>query len=1443
MGNGRSRFVRGMIGIATGLTLAGAALGANRDAVPGPATMGEIPFKSGPVQTQTRSADEIRAALVASAGRHVVVQFDRALAPGQREALAAAGVAPLGYVGDNAYFAAVADGFAKTTALPAEPVIRDVLDVRREWKLHQAIQSGILPSWMVIPPDEPGADDQAPEITPDSQVAVYVMFHPDVPLRTDGMAAALRNSATVMGRLYTVNALVIELPLAAVYALADEDEVMWIEPPLPPLQAVNNSNRARVGADVVQAAPYALDGTGVTVLVYDAGTAASNHPDFGGRLTTHDNSGTIDHATHVSGTIGGSGQASGGNFKGMAPGVTIRSYGLQQQGGLHQGFLYNDPCDIEADYGQAINVNGAEIANNSIGTNTSSNGYPCEWEGDYGVTDTVIDAIVRGSLSSGEPFRIVWANGNERQSSRCFNPPGNPYHTTAPPACAKNHITVGALNSNNDTMTGFSSFGPADDGRMKPDISAPGCQSDGDFGVTSCTAGGGYASFCGTSMASPTVCGLSALLLQDFRAHFPARPDFRNSTLKILWAHTAVDLGNPGPDYQFGYGSVRVQAAVDFLRTGYFLENEILQGQTYTALVVVNPGETSVKVTLAWDDPPGTPNVSPALVNDLDVRVIAPSSAIFLPWTLDPANPATNAVRTAANHRDNIEQVLIDNATPGVYLVEIVGFNVPTGPQPFSLAATPRLVDCSNRGIITLDRPFYACEGSAVIQVNDCDLNTSNAVVDTVNVQATSGSEPAGETILLTETGPATALFRGTVTLSGTNAPGVLMFSAGDTLTATYIDADDGQGGHDVPVSINAASECIPPVITNVQLEAVSARRATISFDTNEGATGSIIYGFSCGDRPETFEVTGLRTAHEIEVTGLEDNSNYFFCVGARDAAGNVSINDNAGVCYTFATLPVPDFFTENFGGDFDLDNSSVTFVPNGGFDFYQACAESRPLFPSDPTGGTVISPSDNTPAAVSLSGGAQVRLYGSAYSFVWVNPNGNLTFGTGNGDSDPSESLSDQFRLARVSALFHDLNPSAGGTVSWRQLADRLAVTWQNVPENGGPGQNSFQIEMFFDGVIRITWLGIDATNGIVGLSGGGGLSLDFAETNLSAVGDCGPRPPNTQNQAVRIAHNSIADIHLLGGDDGLPAPPALAFIITELPTHGDLFDPNGARIVAAPYTLLAGGADVTYDPDPHYVGSDTFRFRANDGGTPPDGGDSNVSTVSVLVDPPLTLIFYDPFPTPQLDRTKWRSVYGATCDSLGLNPPTPPFSARINSYPAGGDNIHSFWINLSSYPEVRLAYFWERTGGGNRPETGDDLRVEYVDANNSWHEIARHPGGGADMNTFVEDTYILPADALHEDFVLRFITSGGGSVADSDDWFVDDVKLFIPGQPVVAGDMNCDEVIDNADIDGFVLALTDAEAYQTAYPDCSIGNADANGDNVVDNADIDAFVELLLG
>ncbi|MCP3902302.1 MAG: S8 family serine peptidase, partial [Planctomycetes bacterium] len=626
-------------------------------------------------QTPTAAAATIRNVVGADEKRHVVVQFAGPVDDTARRALSNAGLELQAPLGNHAFFALARGNRLDQGAIAAVASLQLADRVHADFKLHRALLADTIPEYAITGQMvRPGTTEAV------DRVAVYAVFHRDVAL-ADAAALIETHGGVVKDDVYTVHTLVVELPRSEITALANEDSVQWIEPPLPRMGENNESNRVITQVDDVQSAPYNLDGTGINVLVYDGGTALESHGDFGGRLTVRDSSGTADHATHVAGTVGGDGSGSGGTNRGMAPNVTIQSYGFEYDGsGI---FLYSNPGDIQADYDEAIYTYGAEISNNSIGSNVEPNGFPCELQGDYGVTSALIDAIVGGSL--GDPFRIVWAAGNERQGSFCDVEGYGDYYSLAPPSAAKNHISVGALNSNDDSMTGFSSWGPADDGRLKPDISAPGCQSNDDNGVTSTSSSGGYSIKCGTSMASPTVCGMSALIMQDFKVQYPGQTMFRNSTLKTWLAHTAIDNGNPGPDYQFGYGSVRVQDAIDFMRTGAFVESSVTQGATFTRTVVVDPGDPELKVTLAWDDVPGTPNVSPALVNDLDLRVFAPGGGQHYPWTLDPSNPGDNAVQNQADHLNNIEQVLVSNPAAGTWTIEVYGFDVPQGPQSFSV--------------------------------------------------------------------------------------------------------------------------------------------------------------------------------------------------------------------------------------------------------------------------------------------------------------------------------------------------------------------------------------------------------------------------------------------------------------------------------------------------------------------------------------------------------------------------------------------------------------------------------------------------------------------------------------------------------------------------------------------------------------------------------------
>jgi len=238
------------------------------------------------------------------------------------------------------------------------------------------------------------------------------------------------------------------------------------------------------------------------------------------------------------------------------------------------------------------------------------------------------------------------------------------------------------------------------------------------------------------------------------------------------------------------------------------------------------------------------------------------------------------------------------------------------------------------------------------------------------------------------------------------------------------------------------------------------------------------------------------------------------------------------------------------------------------------------------------------------------------SHTTVHVGPNGYVTFGAGS--SDYSETLPEHFSLPRIAALWDDLNPGVnGGAVTWKQLEDRVAVTWENVIEYNTGNTNTFQIEMFFDGRIAVTWTDISLSDAVVGISAGDGQDPDFTESDLSESGSCIARPPTAADLVYLTAVDTPVGIVLDASDDGQPAPAALTYRIMRLPSYGSLVDDlAGAPIIAVPYDLTSGGQSVTYTPAAGFDGGDNFDFVADDGGSIPDGGQSNTATVAVTIE-----------------------------------------------------------------------------------------------------------------------------------------------------------------------------------------------------------------------------------
>src|SRR5690606_21217245 len=305
-------------------------------------------------------------------------------------------------------------------------------------------------------------------------------------------------------------------------------------------------------------------------------------------------------------------------------------------------------------------------------------------------------------------YTIVWAAGNDRSDSGDGSHPadgngGTGFDSIGPEGSAKNNITVGAvLKVSNYTgpssvvMSPFSSWGPTDDGRIKPDLVAAGV-SIYSTGVSS--SGQDTYSFAqGTSMSAPNATG-SLALLQELYRDLHAGNYMKAATLKALAIHTAREAGlNPGPDYSFGWGLLDVGAAAEVLlaqdqESTVILENTLMNNDVFT-FTFEPESNTKVTATIAWTDPPGTPvapQLDPAtrmLVNDLDIRIFDSGGNEVLPWTLNPASPASPAVRRN-NSRDNVEKIDFDQPEPRVYTVEVSHKGqLQNGRQDYSLILT-----------------------------------------------------------------------------------------------------------------------------------------------------------------------------------------------------------------------------------------------------------------------------------------------------------------------------------------------------------------------------------------------------------------------------------------------------------------------------------------------------------------------------------------------------------------------------------------------------------------------------------------------------------------------------------------------------------------------------------------------------------------------------------
>lgn len=454
--------------------------------------------------------------------------------------------------------------------------------------------------------------------------------------------------------------------------------------------------------------------------IWDGGAVYKAHQEFAGKTITLKTTEPVnDHSSHVAGTMIAKGIYA--PAKGMSFGATtLQSYDFNNDEttmsaaaanlllsnhsyGVVTGWDYNDsagrwewnglPGDtVDYNFGfyDTKTANWDKIAYTapyyliveSAGNERSSNG-PAVGETYYGYKSKTDQTFVNkgarpAGISNNDSYDIISTSGN-----------------------AKNILTVGAVypllygpkNRSDVAIAPFSSWGPTDDGRIKPDIVGDGVNVLS-VGVDNTTS---YLTLSGTSMAAPNITG-SLYLLQEYYAKQNGGAFMRSATLKGLVCHTAFDAGNVGPDYIYGWGLLNMteaaQAITDNGGKSIVSEKTLTQGQTQTFNVIAS-GNRLLAATIAWTDPQGTATTeglinsrTPKLVNDLDIRV-SDGTTTFKPWVLDPNTPGV-AATNGDNIRDNIEQVCIPNSVPGrTYTITVSHKSVlSSGSQAYSLIVT-----------------------------------------------------------------------------------------------------------------------------------------------------------------------------------------------------------------------------------------------------------------------------------------------------------------------------------------------------------------------------------------------------------------------------------------------------------------------------------------------------------------------------------------------------------------------------------------------------------------------------------------------------------------------------------------------------------------------------------------------------------------------------------
>ncbi|MCB2211649.1 S8 family peptidase [bacterium] len=468
---------------------------------------------------------------------------------------------------------------------------------------------------------------------------------------------------------------------------------------------IDNANAARTSRAnlLYPGAGYGYNLTGVWtnyIAVWDAGTIRTTHQEFNNtgipRAFNQDNYPMHYHAMHVSGTIAAGGVVAGA--KGMSYETYLDEYDwlgdtsemIAAASGNTRitNHSYGQPNGWEYESGQSIPWVWYGGANDTFDREFGRyNTLSSQWD-DMAYDNPYLTVCVsagndRGDTGPGAGGLHRLSSGGTSTMTRERDGGDDGYDCIGYRAAGKNIFTIGAVNDvfeytgpNSVSIADFSSFGPTDDGRIKPNIVANGVN----LTSTDVDSDDDYLTIGGTSMSSPSAAGTLNLLFIHYNNVFGMEP--LSTTLRGIAQHTADECGPwDGPDYMYGWGLINALAAAQLIDWGAQVpiairELTLNDGETFTQELAPLPGEP-LKISIIWNEPnhaqsQGNNDQTPMLIHDLDVRLTNTSTNdIYYPWVLggldDPDMPAT----TGDNVLDNTEQIFLADVPAGDYEVTV----------------------------------------------------------------------------------------------------------------------------------------------------------------------------------------------------------------------------------------------------------------------------------------------------------------------------------------------------------------------------------------------------------------------------------------------------------------------------------------------------------------------------------------------------------------------------------------------------------------------------------------------------------------------------------------------------------------------------------------------------------------------------------------------------